>query len=93
MPNYDYECTGCGFTFEKFQSMKDAPVKKCPKCGKAKAKRLISGGGGILFKGTGFYQTDYRSSNYKEAAGKDKPAPEKPGKPASSCGGGSCRKE
>ncbi len=89
MPNYDYECAACGATFEKFQSMKDEPVKKCPKCGKAKARRLISGGGGILFKGAGFYQTDYRSSSYKEGASKDKPAcSPKTGKP---CGGGACQ--
>lgn len=69
MPTYEYECKA-GHKFEKFQSMKDAPIKKCPKCGKA-AKRLLSGGGGILFKGSGFYQTDYRSAGYKEKAEKE----------------------
>ncbi|MCX5714098.1 MAG: zinc ribbon domain-containing protein [Candidatus Omnitrophica bacterium] len=59
MPNYDYECTHCGHTFEAFQQMKDEPLKKCPKCHK-KVKRLISSGGGFIFKGSGFYATDYR---------------------------------
>ena len=75
MPTYEYACTACKHEFEKFQSMKDEPVKKCPKCGKNKVKRLISKGGGILFKGSGFYQTDYRSTKYQESAKKDIPAP------------------
>jgi len=66
MPTYEYECTK-NHRFEKFQSMTDAPLKKCPKCGR-KARRLISSGAGILFKGSGFYQTDYRSSDYKKKA-------------------------
>ncbi|HOW87197.1 MAG TPA: zinc ribbon domain-containing protein [Candidatus Omnitrophota bacterium] len=73
MPTYEYECGACGHRFEKFQSMKDRPVKTCPACGKSKAQRIIHGGAGILFKGSGFYQTDYRSKGYKEAAKKDKP--------------------
>lgn len=71
MPTYDYECQACHHSFELFQSIKAKPVKTCPKCKKAKVKRLIGTGGGILFKGTGFYQTDYRSSKYHEAAKKD----------------------
>ncbi|MDD5225640.1 MAG: zinc ribbon domain-containing protein [Candidatus Omnitrophica bacterium] len=78
MPTYEYECMACGHRFEKYQSMVDNPIKKCPKCGKAKARRMISGGAGVLFKGNGFYQTDYRSKGYKEAAKKDKPASASP---------------
>lgn len=72
MPTYEYECATCGHRFEKYQSMTEKAIKKCPRCGKAKAERLISGGAGVLFKGNGFYQTDYRSKGYKEAAQKDK---------------------
>lgn len=71
MPTYDYECSECGHNFEKFQPITAKPIKKCPKCGKAKAKRLIGTGAGVIFKGSGFYQTDYRSSGYKDAAKKD----------------------
>ena len=73
MPTYEYECEKCGHEFEKFQSMKDAPIKKCPKCGKLSVVRLISRGAAILFKGSGFYQTDYRSKGYQESAKKDSP--------------------
>lgn len=59
MPTYDYECTHCGYAFEVFQKMTDSPLDKCPKCSK-KVKRLIGGGAGIIFKGSGFYATDYR---------------------------------
>jgi putative FmdB family regulatory protein len=66
MPTYDYECPACG-TFEHFQSIKDAPLTKCPKCKKRKVHRLISTGGGIIFKGSGFWETDYnRSSDYQK---------------------------
>ena len=80
MPTYNYECRSCGHAFELFQSM-TAPVKrKCPTCGKPKLDRLIGAGGGILFKGAGFYQTDYKSASYKsgeKAASSDpKPAAE-----------------
>ena len=60
MPTYEYECQGCGYKFEKFQYMTEEPIKKCPRCNKNKAKRLISAGSGIIFKGSGFYATDYR---------------------------------
>lgn len=72
MPTYGYECSACGHQFEKFQSMNDQPIRKCPACGKKKVQRMISGGAGVLFKGSGFYQTDYRSKGYKESAKKDK---------------------
>ena len=58
MPTYEYECTHCGYKFEKFQNMTDEPLKRCPKCHK-KVKRLIGAGAGIIFKGPGFYATDY----------------------------------
>ena len=74
MPTYEYECDACGERFEKFQSMSAALVRTCPACGKRKVRRLIGAGAGILFKGSGFYQTDYRSESYKKAAEKDKPA-------------------
>ncbi len=82
MPTYEYECTKCGYTFERFQKMTDEPLKRCPKC-RCKVKRLIGSGAGIIFKGSGFYQTDYRSSSYKEAEKKEKSTQsETPKKPA-----------
>jgi putative FmdB family regulatory protein len=68
MPTYEYECSNCGNKFEKFQSITAAPIKKCPVCGKNTAKRLIGMGAGLIFKGSGFYITDYRSDSYKERA-------------------------
>lgn len=65
MPTYDYECDACGHSFEEFQSMSADALKKCPECKKNKLRRLIGGGAAILFKGTGFYETDYRSESYK----------------------------
>lgn len=73
MPTYEYACDACRHRFEQFQPITAKPVKKCPKCGKLKVKRLISSGAGFLFKGSGFYQTDYRSKGYHESAKKDKP--------------------
>lgn len=76
MPNYDYECQTCGNRFEVFQSMNDPKLTDCPEaeCG-GQVRRLLGTGGGIIFKGSGFYETDYRSSSYKEAAKADnKPA-------------------
>ncbi len=73
MPTYEYRCDACGHKWDEFQSISSKPSRKCPKCGKLKAERMISAGGGIIFKGSGFYQTDYRSDSYKkgaEAAGK-----------------------
>jgi len=74
MPTYEYECPKCGCRFDKFQSITAKPNAKCPECG-AKCKRLISGGAGIIFKGSGFYTTDYRSDSYKKAAAKDREVP------------------
>ena len=72
MPTYDYECDACSHTFELFQGINDPVQKKCPECGKNKLRRLFGTGGAIVFKGSGFYQTDYRSENYKKAAKADK---------------------
>jgi putative FmdB family regulatory protein len=68
MPTYDYVCDGCSHSFDEFQGINDKPLKKCPKCGKPKLRRLFGTGSGIVFKGSGFYATDYRSSAYKSAA-------------------------
>jgi putative FmdB family regulatory protein len=63
MPTYDYQCQACGHSWELFQSMNDNPVKSCPKCKKRKAKRLLGVGAGLIFKGTGFYETDYKNKS------------------------------
>ena len=68
MPTYDYQCERCGHTFDEFQSITAKPLRKCPECGKLSLKRLIGTGAGIIFKGSGFYQTDYRSESYKKGA-------------------------
>ncbi len=70
MPTYDYECSRCGHTFDTFQSMSDAPLTKCPECGRNGLKRLIGGGLGVIFKGSGFYVTDSRSSGSKKSTTK-----------------------
>ena len=72
MPTYDYECDSCGYTWELFQKITDDPIKKCPECNKNKARRLFGTGAAIVFKGSGFYQTDYRSDSYKKGADADK---------------------
>ena len=71
MPTYDYRCDSCDHEFELFQSIKDDPIKKCPECGKPKVRRLFGTGAAIVFKGSGFYQTDYRSDSYKKRAAED----------------------
>lgn len=77
MPTYEYRCEACQHEFEQFQSMTAKPVRKCPECGKLKVRRLISTGAGIIFKGSGFYETDYRSKSYHDAAKADKEAGKK----------------
>jgi putative FmdB family regulatory protein len=74
MPTYEYACESCGHEFEEFQPITARPLKKCPQCGKMKLRRLIGTGGGVIFKGSGFYQTDYRSESYKKAAEAEKSA-------------------
>ena len=83
MPTYEYRCPECGTDFEKFQKMSDEPVAECPSCG-AKAERRLSAGAGLLFKGSGFYITDYRGEGYKKAAASESGG----GSPSSSEGKG-----
>ncbi|MCU0689176.1 MAG: zinc ribbon domain-containing protein [Phycisphaerales bacterium] len=83
MPTYDYRCTACKHQWEEFQSITAKPLKKCPACGKAKAERLIGMGAAVVFKGGGFYQTDYRSEAYKAAAKADAGSADGAAKPAS----------
>ncbi|MDE1921608.1 MAG: zinc ribbon domain-containing protein [Candidatus Omnitrophica bacterium] len=86
MPTYQYECQACGHSFEELQAMTDAKLKQCPKCRKKKLVRLIGGGSGMIFKGSGFYETDYKR---KPSSAKDSPKSEsKPSPaPAGPCGG------
>lgn len=72
MPTYEYACRACGHRFEEFQSITAGALRKCPECGKLRLQRLIGTGAGIIFKGSGFYQTDYRSESYKQGAEADK---------------------
>lgn len=76
MPTYDYLCEACGHELEIFQGINDDPVKKCPECNKNKLKRQFGTGAAIVFKGSGFYQTDYRSDSYKKAAKADQKSSE-----------------
>jgi len=76
MPTYDYRCNACEHEFELFQSMSAGVKKKCPECGKLKLERLIGIGSAVMFKGSGFYETDYRSESYKQGAEADKKAKE-----------------
>jgi len=94
MPTYEYACQKCGEHFEQLQAISAKPLATCPKevCrqtpwGKGKVKRVISGGAGLIFKGSGFYITDYRSDKYKEAAKKEAPAPAASGTDAKGSGG------
>ncbi|HTU22062.1 MAG TPA: zinc ribbon domain-containing protein [Gemmataceae bacterium] len=77
MPTYEYQCDACDHNFDEFQSMSDKPLKKCPQCGKPKLRRVFGTGAAILFKGSGFYETDYRSESYKQAAKADQDAASK----------------
>ncbi|MDR0402738.1 MAG: zinc ribbon domain-containing protein [Treponema sp.] len=85
MPTYEYECKSCGHSFEAFQSMSDAPIRDCPQCGK-EVRRLINGGTGVIFKGSGFYVTDKKAGASKDKGAK-KPDDKKTGdkKPDSAC--------
>ena len=84
MPTYDYICDSCKHEFEAFESIKADPQTMCPECHAATLRRKIGAGAAILFKGSGFYQTDYRSDNYKKSAAADKPAETKAADSASS---------
>ncbi|HXI85086.1 MAG TPA: FmdB family zinc ribbon protein [Verrucomicrobiae bacterium] len=81
MPTYEYECQKCGHHYELYQSIKDGPKRTCPKC-HGRVKRLLGTGAGLIFKGSGFYITDYRKPSYAESAKKDNPAPTTPVTPA-----------
>ncbi len=89
MPTYDYKCKACGHTFALFQSMSENPKKKCPSCGRMTLVRLIGTGSGIIFKGSGFYETDYKRRNGKATASHTSPRP----KEADTGGGASKDKE
>jgi len=78
MPTYEYRCRACGHEFEKFQKMSDVPVRTCPACERDEVQRLISTGGGFLFKGPGFYATDYRKDGPKSESQSDNKTDEKP---------------
>ena len=99
MPTYEYRCRLCGHEFELFQSITASAKRKCPECEKNGLERLISGGGAVLFKGNGFYETDYRSSDYKKKAEAEKKAGEsksegkKDSKTEKKTGGGSEKKK
>lgn len=92
MPTYEYRCSACDNEWEEFQSITAKPVKKCPECGKSKAERIISAGGGIIFKGSGFYQTDYRSESYKKGASADKKAADSSSSDSKASGSDSSKK-
>jgi len=74
MPTYEYECSACGHSFERFQSITAKPIRTCPACAKPSVTRLIGTGAGVIFRGSGFYQTDYRSESYKQKAKAEKEA-------------------
>src|SRR6476469_6923825 len=74
MPTYEYHCDACEHNFDELHSMSAAPLKKCPQCGKPKLRRVFGTGAAVLFKGSGFYETDYRSESYKKAAKADQEA-------------------
>ena len=78
MPTYEYHCDACEHGFDEFQSITAPPLKKCPKCGKLKLRRIFGTGAAVLFKGSGFYQTDYRSESYKAAAKAEQEASKPP---------------
>ena len=82
MPTYEYRCRACGHEFERFQKMSDGPVHTCPACERDDVERLISTGGGLLFKGPGFYATDYRKDGPQSRTAEDKKADKKADKPA-----------
>lgn len=89
MPTYDYECDACGHTFEIFQGINEALLRKCPQCARQKLRRLFGAGAAVMFKGSGFYQTDYRSESYKKAAAADSKSSESKSESKSDSGGSS----
>ncbi len=94
MPTYDYVCGACGHEFEHFQSMTDRVLRTCPKCAKKRLVRKVGAGAGLIFKGSGFYETDYKRAGNGSAgkpAAKDASKDAPPSPPASGCGGGPCK--
>lgn len=83
MPTYEYECTKCNYTFEKFQSMNDKPLQRCPKC-RHKVRKLLGSGAGIIFKGSGFYETDYKRKSGRPPSDESSPKKETDKKTTSS---------
>ena len=90
MPTYDYECRDCKKSFEQFQPITAKPLKKCPHCG-GRVNRLIGAGGGVIFKGSGFYQTDYRSENYKKKQKEEGQPVSCKKSPTGTCPSGGCK--
>ena len=88
MPTYEYQCRKCGHRFEKFQNITARPLTKCPEC-KGPVRRLVSGGAGLIFRGSGFHATDYRSEGYKKKARSER-TPPKSSSESGGCGGGGC---
>jgi putative FmdB family regulatory protein len=86
MPTYEYHCDACSHQFDEFQSITEEPLKKCPKCGRKKLRRVFGTGAAVLFKGAGFYETDYRSESYKSAAKADAEATSKSSATSDSAG-------
>ncbi|MCI0343406.1 MAG: zinc ribbon domain-containing protein [Planctomycetales bacterium] len=94
MPTYEYECAACEHRFDEFQMMSDPTLRRCPKCGKLRLRRLIGAGGGLIFKGSGFYITDYRSKDYADKAkAETPPAPSSSGDGKPEGGGDSVKSE
>jgi len=90
MPTYEYECQACGYAFEELQTMTDAKLKKCPKCHKNKLARLIGSGSGMIFKGSGFYETDYKKKAAPSTEKKDSPKTASTPAASSPCSGCPC---
>jgi putative FmdB family regulatory protein len=88
MPTYEYQCEKCGHHFDEFQSILADPLKTCPQCGEDTLRRLFGGGSAVIFKGSGFYQTDYRSESYKAGEKAEQPATTSSGKDGNSGGDG-----
>lgn len=91
MPTYEYLCDSCRHGFERFQPITAPPIRVCPECGRRSVRRLITGGGGVIFKGAGFYQTDYRSKTYLEAVKKETPEKKKSSSETPACGPSACK--
>jgi putative FmdB family regulatory protein len=87
MPTYEYHCDACEHNFDEFQSINDKPLKKCPQCGKSRLRRIFGAGAAVIFKGAGFYQTDYRSESYKAAAKAEQETTKQPAAEKSSADG------